>query len=238
MPGVFFLCGNILFIISLSQFQKKINSNAPQNIRYNSTQVENNEDQTSEPILKTTLATSVDCLPASKLNSFGHFGATLRRFTLGSISNSEILIQIKLSQKAWMIYPSDGKRISGNGEWERSFTINLSNVKLCEECHKILDPKVMEKLVNIQCCCSLQRSKSLPVLFTNICKKKEVFVRSQIEKNNEENFIRTCDILSTSRECKLDDDSNREELPPPTYPRRDTLLRNQVRHKVRHDKMY
>lgn len=95
-------------------------------------------------------------------------GSLSRRFTLGSVSNNEILVQIRLSKKAWSTGPAKHE-FGTHSHWEQSYVIDLTNSELCTSCHQLKDPRVTQQLHSLQCSCKVQRSRSLPCSFLPSC---------------------------------------------------------------------
>ena len=88
-----------------------------------------------------------------------------RRFTLGTVTSSEVLVQINMSKRTKVLV-SEACQVQS--KMEEHFTIDLKDVVVCFECNRVQDSRITEHLNSVQCRCKVQRSQSLPLALAEI----------------------------------------------------------------------
>ena len=144
-PGIFLLCGNILFIVWLSKYNESF-------YRYSKRTIK-------ESILKKELTTSQPILnsqPSTKNRLSALTDTVPRRSTIATVSSGEVLIQIKMFRVS---HANEGIQ-SNETKSKRILTVDLSNLKICDVCYKDLTEDADDSSTCLLC--SNVRRKSLP----------------------------------------------------------------------------
>ncbi|XP_047739452.1 uncharacterized protein LOC108674746 [Hyalella azteca] len=201
-PGVFLLVGNLLFILSLSSFGQNFSRGTESGDASNSPPVSNFQNSSPEPEsrIKKAQSPTLGNIPNEGQVAIFQTGGQ-RRSTLASLSNTEIMVHIRLLQREHVSDDHDGKCSGHEDEYRQSVTINFRKIKFCEKCKKIQKENVAQNFVFGTCTCDIKRSISLPSCFVQM--KHDCLDDVRKEKNK--NFLmspRSSFFASSKRRSK------------------------------------